>query len=558
MTFYARLFSKRKTRQHEQARDEQRQNNAGGFAFVVDDWTRLERFLILGTEGGTYYASERRISLENARSVERCLAADGLRVVRRLVDLSDQGRAPKNSPAIFVLALAAANQEGAVRQAALQALTVVCRTGTHLFQFAESVQQFRGWGRGLRRAVAGWYNDKTEDALAYQVVKYQARNGWSHRDLMRLAHPDPKHDALYRWVVGGTGGPREVKRGNRVVTYDAPSAAPALISAYEELKRAHSAAEVTRQIHRHRFTHEMIPTEFKNSVEVWDAVLERMPMTALVRNLGKMTSIGLITQGSTASKDIVKRLTDRSALKRARVHPLALLLALGIYQSGHGFRGSLKWTPERGVVDALDQAFYLAFDGIEPTGKRILLALDVSGSMHGGVIGGAPGVTPMMGAAAMAMVTARTERDWHSVAFSSRARGEWTPKGQRRNRYGFGSAMVPLAISPRQRLDDVLDTMRRIPMGGTDCALPMLYATAQRLKVDAFCVFTDNETWAGDIHPYQALEQYRHELGIAAKLVVVGLTATEFSIANPDDAGMFDVVGFDTAAPAVMADFIRA
>jgi 60 kDa SS-A/Ro ribonucleoprotein len=95
-------------------------------------------------------------------------------------------------------------------------------------------------------------------------------------------------------------------------------------------------------------------------------------------------------------------------------------------------------------------------------------------------------------------------------------------------------------------------------MGGTDCALPMLYATAQRLKVDAFCVFTDNETWAGDIHPYQALEQYRHELGIAAKLVVVGLTATEFSIANPDDAGMFDVVGFDTAAPAVMADFIRA
>ena len=85
----------------------------------------------------------------------------------------------------------------------------------------------------------------------------------------------------------------------------------------------------------------------------------------------------------------------------------------------------------------------------------------------------------------------------------------------------------------------------------------MLYAAARGLAVDAFCVFTDNETWAGDIHPHQALEQYRRTTGIAAKLVVVGMTATQFSIANPDDPGMLDVVGFDTAAPAVMADFIR-
>jgi 60 kDa SS-A/Ro ribonucleoprotein len=420
------------------------------------------------------------------------------------------------------------------------------------------VQEFRGWGRGLRQAIAGWYNDKTEDALAYQVVKYQARNGWSHRDLMRLAHPDPKHNAIYRWIVGGTEGAREVKRGDRTVTYGAAQALPGFVSAYERLKRAGSAAEVTELIRQHGFTHEMIPTEFKNSVDVWEALLERMPMTALVRNLGKLTSIGLVAPGSSASERIAKRLTDRAALQRARVHPLALLLALGVYKSGHGFRGSLKWAPERKVVDALDEAFYLAFDGVEPTGKRVLLALDVSGSMQGGFIGGAPGVTPMIGAAAMAMVTARTERDWHAVAFSSGASGEWAPKGARPKRYGLGSALVPLAISPRQRLDDIVETMNRVPMGGTDCALPMLYATAQRLAVDAFCVFTDNETWAGDVHPYQALEQYRNESGIPAKLVVVGMTATQFSIANPEDAGMLDVVGFDAAAPALMSDFIRA
>lgn len=70
-------------------------------------------------------------------------------------------------------------------------------------------------------------------------------------------------------------------------------------------------------------------------------------------------------------------------------------------------------------------------------------------------------------------------------------------------------------------------------------------------------VYTDNETWAGNVHPYQALKDYRQASGRPAKLIVVGMTATGFTIADPRDAGMLDLVGFDTAAPAVMADFAR-
>jgi 60 kDa SS-A/Ro ribonucleoprotein len=79
----------------------------------------------------------------------------------------------------------------------------------------------------------------------------------------------------------------------------------------------------------------------------------------------------------------------------------------------------------------------------------------------------------------------------------------------------------------------------------------------EKLDVDAFCVFTDSETWAGKVHSSEALKQYRRKTGIAAKLVVVGMTATEISIADPNDAGSMDVVGFDTATPAVLADFVR-
>ena len=44
---------------------------------------------------------------------------------------------------------------------------------------------------------------------------------------------------------------------------------------------------------------------------------------------------------------------------------------------------------------------------------------------------------------------------------------------------------------------------------------------------------------------------------IPAKLVVVGAVSNGFSIADPNDPGMLDVVGFDTSAPALIADFAR-
>ena len=85
----------------------------------------------------------------------------------------------------------------------------------------------------------------------------------------------------------------------------------------------------------------------------------------------------------------------------------------------------------------------------------------------------------------------------------------------------------------------------------------MRWALERGITADAFVVYTDSETWAGPVHPVQALRAYRQATGIAAKLVVVGLVSNGFTIADPTDSGMLDVVGFDTAAPALIADFIR-
>ena len=152
------------------------------------------------------------------------------------------------------------------------------------------------------------------------------------------------------------------------------------------------------------------------------------------------------------------------------------------------------------------------------------------------MISGVPGLTPRIAAGAMAMMTAKTEKYHTITAFSNR--------------------MVEVELSHKKRLDDVLKTLNKIPMGGTDCALPMTWALQQQIKADVFVIYTDSETWYGNIHPIQALQKYRDKMGIDAKLIVVGMVSNQFSIADPDDGGMLDVVGFDTATPALMADFV--
>ena len=520
-------------------------NSAGGYAWAVDHWTRLDRSLVLGAEGGTFYVAERELTIENATAVVACLAEDGVRVVERAVEISETGRAPTNDPALFVLAMAAGLGDDATRAAALASLERVARTGTHLFHWLRYVKAFRGWGRGVRTAVSRWYTQKSPHDLAYQLLKYQSRDGWAHRDALRLAHPkapSSEHDALFRFATRGW----EAVVGSDALRNDVGARLEAM-----QAIRHMTADEAARVIRVYKLTREMVPTELLSRPIVWDALLDGMPLTALIRNLGVMTKIGLLVPGSEATRTVVHRLGNAMSIRRARIHPLAVMAALKTYAQGSGMRGSNTWTPVPQVIDALDAMFYIAFRNVEPTNKRVLLALDVSGSM-GAPLHGMPYLSCREASAAMALVSAAVEPNHRIVAFT---KGSYPSMWSRTHGSLYDTGLTPLSISPRQRLDDVVQQIANIPFGGTDCALPMVEGLKHRWAVDTFVVYTDSETWAGEIHPAQALRAYRERMGIAAKLIVVAMTSNGFTIADPDDAGMLDVVGFDTATPQVISDF---
>ena len=501
-------------------------NAAGGFAFKTDSFSRLERFLILGAEGGTYYVGESDLTAQNVDNVRACIAQDGVKAVDVIVGVSTSGRAPKNDPALYALALAASyGADVKVRQYALAALPKVARIGTHLFQFCAFIDTMRGWGPALRSAVGQWYLEKPSEKLAYQLVKYQSRNGWSHRDVLRLAHPNAnlqlEHAALLRWVVKGADSGIPENR---------------LIQAFEWAKGS-DENRVIGLIRENGLTREMIPTEHQKSVKVWEALLDKMPLTAMIRTLGRMGSVGLLAPLSEASKTVVNRLNDREYLRKSRVHPIAVLSAMLTYGSGKGQKGSLSWTTVPQVMDALNEAFYAAFENVEPTGKNFYLGIDVSGSMTVGTVAGIAGMTPNMGAATMAMLIARTEPN-HFIG-------------------GFSDRFVDLGISKSDRIDAAMRKAQR-SFGSTDCAVAIKHAMAHKYLVDAFVVITDGETWAGDQHASQAIQQYRNKSGRDAKLIVINMVANRTRVGDPADAGSLDIVGFDASVPALINGFIGA
>lgn len=521
-------------------------NNAGGFVFAVNCWTRLERWLVLGSESSTYYAASKDLTTQNIDGLKEALDEDGARFVRTVVDISFSGRAPKNDPALFALALAAADKRKEVSALALSELPKVARIPTHLFHFMEYVSKLRGFGRALRTGIADWYLGQPADKLARSVSKYQSRDGWTNRDVLRLCHANPKGDSyksILHWAVKGWDSVGDVRHSD-----------PALLSiwAFEHAKRMKPETDVARLvklISEYDLPRECVPTEFLNSVEVWDALLQKMPMTAMIRNLGKMTSIGLVSPNSDAAKIVRKRLEDAELLHKARIHPISVLMAQSVYKAGHGLKGSLTWSPVAPVLNALDKAFYASFANAPKTDKRYYIGLDVSGSMRMGNVAGTS-LTPRDAAAAMAMVTMRTEPDYYIAGFTNGT-------GRSMHSYaGYGSGVTKLDLTPQMTLDQAINYTSGLPFGGTDCALPMIDALKQKIKTDVFIVITDSETWAESVHPTVALQEYRSKMGIDAKLIVMGMVSNQFTIADPTDAGQLDIVGFDASVPNIIAQFV--
>ena len=524
-------------------------NNAGGFVFAKDLWTRLEDFLILGTTGGTYYLGEDRLTADNADVVFQAVGEDGPRAVALIVDVSTSRppRAPKNRPCLFALAAASAMGDPATVQAVKTALPLVARTTDHLSMFFGYRKQLKGKAvpggtapvasRAYRSALAGWFLSGDVNSVAWKACKARQRKtpageAMTLRDILRIAHPradTPERAALFGWLAGKTDDA------------EARAAVPA-IDAFLAAQAVTTEAEAIRVVTERGVPWEYLPSQVLSSPEVWEALASTVGMTALLRNLARMTRIGTIAPYAAVNATVVRRLTGAEALRAARIHPMDAWLALRVYNSGRSQpnpKAALeRWSPVAEISDALEEAYSLSFGHTEPSGRRMLVAVDSSGSMRWAQVaaGGSPlGTAYQVGCAMAAMVKRIEGANVHVIDVDTAVRNS--------------------RITARTNLREI--AAWQPSGGGTDLSLPFAYAAQRRLNVDGFLVLTDGETWAGRRHAFQALDGYRRRCNPAARVAVASMTAAGHTIGEPGDPGVLNVAGMDASLPKVVTGFIR-
>ncbi|MDH2426593.1 TROVE domain-containing protein [Sphaerisporangium sp. TRM90804] len=530
-------------------RADQVKNAAGGYVHAKDTWNRLEDFLLLGTSGGTYYVGQDKLTSENADVLFEAIAEDGPRVVALLTDISTARppRAPKNRPALFALAAAYAKGDPGTRQAAKLALPKVARTTDHLATFFGYHKNLGGKstgrgtapvvGRSLRTALGSWFLEGAPDDVAFRVCKAAqrrtpAREAFALRDVLRIAHPSadtPQRRTLFGWIAGN------------VSDDEARDELPA-VDRFLTAKAVTTPAEAARVVGEARVPWEFLPDAMLREPSVWEALVDTIGMTALIRNLARMTRIGTLTPMGDATARAAARLRDPAAVVRARVHPMDAWLAMRVYASGRSLpnrRAEVqRWKPLPAILDALEETYEHAFGTVRPSGRRLLVAVDSSGSMgHSPLtVGGSPLGTAYEVASAMAVMLARIEREnVHLI--------------------DVDTSVHASRVTPRTNLREIATW--RPSGGGTDLSLPFTWAKDVKLNVDGIVVFTDNETWAGRSHPSQALTAYRHAVNPATRVVVSAMTAAGYTIADPGDLGVLNVVGLDASLPLVVNGFLR-
>ena len=525
-------------------------NAAGGYVFEKSLWTKVEDFLILGTTGGTYYTNEDKLTTTNVDWLIDAIAEDGPRVVALTADVSTARppRAPKPRACLFALAMAAAVGDPATKQAVKAVFPRVVRTTDHLAMFFGYWKNMTGKpvagrgtspviGRAMRSAFASWFDAGDVHEVAYRALKARQRTtpsgeAMALRDIIRIAHPagrTEQHRALIGWLAERVD---DARARELVADIDNFLTAQAVTSPRE-------AVEVVRQ---RRVPWEFLPSALLSDKAVWDELAGTIGLTALVRNLARMTRIGSIAPFSPTTSLVVGRLTSPDGLRTARIHPMDAYLALKVYESGRsqpdGRKTASSWTPVGTVTDALESAYELSFGMVQPSGRHLLVAVDSSGSMthcqvtsSGVRLGSAYEV-----ANAMAAMLARIEGDGvHIIDVDTTVHG----------------SKVTAATNLRE-------IARWQPSGGgTDMAASLRWARERSLAVDGVIILTDNETWAGRSHPDEELAAYRQTVNDAVRVVVVSMTASGYSIADPASENVLQIAGLDSSLPMLVSEFLR-
>ena len=400
---------------------------------------KLAQLAATGTLGDSFYASAETHLAETlaaARAVDPMFVAKAAVYARRTGHMKDM-------PALLAAYLTVAEPDLAVR--VFERVIDNGRMLRNYVQILRSGQVGRtSLGSRPKRLVKEWL----ERASIRDLMSAATGNDPSLADVVRMIHPKPAdaaQRAFYGWLIGKP--------------YDVASL-PAEIAAFEAWKRD-SALPLPPA-----------PFEWLTALpltaEQWATLADTIGWQALRMNLNTLARNGAFAVEGVA-RDVAARLSDKEALRKARVLPYQLMVALGTAGEGVPLV----------VQTALEEALEASVSSVPAVAGRVVVCPDVSGSMASPATGYRKGATSKVScndvAALVAAAMLRANRQARVLPFEQK--------------------VVAVKLDPFARLAVNTAKLAAIGGGGTNVSAPLAKLNAERAVVDLVVIVSDNQSW---------------------------------------------------------------
>jgi 60 kDa SS-A/Ro ribonucleoprotein len=381
------------------------------------------------------------------------------------------------------------------------------------------------------------------------VTKYKCRHGISHRKVIRSCHPKPpneKFDFIFRYVARGLKKANEkfptTSAAKRVFSDDCED----LIRDYETIRSGSASQDVViKTIKIWRLTWEHVPAKYLKSAEVWKTLLlhTQMPVTALIRNLVKMTRLDILQPNSEGENMVCTKLNSPSIVEQTRIHPFHVLTALTAYRRGKkektGQEEDITWAVSDRIVQALYQ-FFVHSHALPPTEKRLLLAIDIAMEMEKLV--GSSCVMIKEAAVALAVVMLQNASKSDLVVF-----------GRVTNRFEIQPQNMN-AIDIESILESIHQTADETSK--PNYSSPFMHAKQKSEVYDGIILLTSKFDAEEAAVIRNSFQEYKKEKNPNAKCVIITFCHSEH-VGSENDLDILEVEGVDSCAAKEMMEFIN-
>lgn len=517
---------------------------------------RFKHFLRMGHENGCYQPGLKPILIENATCLREMLDDQrGMQALEIALQFRREKVGLRSDTVPFVLAACAHNsKDNEAKAAAYAAVPEVCEMPKELFAFVNysevlsqvlSSPKGTGWGRGQRKQISHWYNNKEPMALAELVTRCVSGSKWTHKDIFKLVHLKAANtgiEAIAKFIMKGW---IETKR-----EYETDNCTPEIrellkyLKAVHDVKHSTDVQEVAQLIEQHHLSIHHVPTTNYKFKEIWNVIIPHISLEELLQHLPKLAHYGYLRPKQPLVQKVKDRLDKECENSEMRLYPMDIYLAkLKYEESGKSLTGRpAKNKPIPIITDRLKQLLVTSAKHVAPTGKRFLIAVDVRNPMAHAKIPGCSQLTPNIATALLI---------W----------GLWHAEPENVKVVAFGdNDMTSIQLTPHMQFDDLITRMKETPIGSRPvfCSTPITWAKEKSIATDVFIVCTDNQTKPGNTPPSTALEDYRTAMKLHAKLVVCAMSSKDFSLASTNDPDMLDIAGFDHFVPRIIHHFAKS